>query len=148
MGTFGFFLLALLTLLAGCASNATAVKETQEPMVESAKPKRITQISIAEDSESSIVRIGGTQLLSYTSVKQPFPLGVILYFPETALDSIQSNFTPKSDIVAEIKSSELTAKGHASRIEISLKKDVSYEVVREDAGHPAEDGRVAGALWG
>lgn len=134
MGTFGFFLLALLTLFAGCASNATAVKETQKPMVESAKPKRITQISIAEDSESSIVRIGGTQLLSYTSVKQPFPLGVILYFPETALDSIQSNFTPKSDIVAEIKSSELTAKGHASRIEISLKKDVSYEVVREDAG--------------
>ena len=134
MGTFGFFLLALPTLFAGCASNATAVKETQKPMVESAKPKRITQISIAEDSESSIVRIGGTQLLSYTSVKQPFPLGVILYFPETALDSIQSNFTPESDIVAGIKSSELTAKGHASRIEISLKKDVSYEVVREDSG--------------
>ncbi len=134
IGTLGFFLLALLTLFTGCASNTTAVKETQKPMVESAKPKRITQISIAEDSESSIVRIWGTQLLSYTSVKQPFPLGVILYFPETALDSIQSNFTPESDIVAGIKSSELTAKGHASRIEISLKTDVSYEVVREDSG--------------
>jgi len=134
MGTFGFFLLALPTLFAGCASNATAVKETQKPTVESAKSKRITQISIVEDSESSIVSVGGTQLLSYTSVKQPFPLGVILYFPETALDKIQSNFTPESDIVAGIKSSELTAKGHASRIEISLKKDVSYEVVREDSG--------------
>lgn len=134
IGTFGFFLLALLTLLTGCASNTMAVKETQKPTVESAKPKRITQISIAEDSESSIVRIGGNQLLSYTSVKQPFPLGVLLYFPDTALDNIQSNFTPESDIVAGIKSSELTAKGHASRIEISLKKDVSYEVVREDTG--------------
>jgi len=134
IGTFGFFLPALLTLFTGCASNTTAVKETQKPTVESAKSKRITQISIAEDSESSIVRIGGTQLLSYTSVKQPFPLGVLLYFPETALDNIQSNFTPESDIVAGIQSSELTDKGHASRIEISLKKDFSYEVVREDTG--------------
>ncbi|MDH3343614.1 MAG: type IV pilus secretin PilQ, partial [Desulfobacteraceae bacterium] len=134
MGTFGFFLLALPTLFTGCASNATAVKETQKPTVESAKSKRITQISIVEDSESSIVSVGGNQLLSYTSVKQPFPLGVLLYFPETALDKIQSNFTPESDIVAGIKSSELTDKGHASRIEISLKKDVPYEVVREDTG--------------
>ncbi len=134
IGTFGFFLPALLTLFIGCASNTTAVKETQKPAVESAKSKRITQISIAEDSESSIVRIGGNQLLSYTSVKQPFPLGVLVYFPETALDNIQSDFTPESDIVAGIKSSELTAKGHASKIEISLKKDVSYEVVREDTG--------------
>ncbi len=134
IGTFGFFLLALPTLFTGCASNTMAVKETQKSTVESAKSKRITQISIVEDSESSIVSVGGNQLLSYTSVKQPFPLGVLLYFPETALDNIQSNFTPKSDIVAGIKSSELTDRGHASRIEISLKKDVSYEVVREDTG--------------
>lgn len=134
IGTFGFFLLALPTLFTGCASNTMAVKETQKSTVESAKSKRITQISIVEDSESSIVSVGGNQLLSYTSVKQPFPLGVLLYFPETALDKIQSNFTPESDIVAGIKSSELTDKGHASRIEISLKKDVPYEVVREDTG--------------
>jgi len=132
MGALGFFLLALVTLSAGCASNTTAVKETQKPTVESVQPKRITQISIAEDSESSIVKIGGNQVLSYTSVKQPFPLGVLLYFPETALDNIQSNFSPESDIVAGITSSELAAKTHASKIEISLKKDISYEVVRED----------------
>ena len=134
IGTFGFFLLALPTLFTGCASNTMAVKETQKSTVESAKSKRITQISIVEDSESSIVSVGGNQLLSYTSVKQPFPLGVLLYFPETALDKIQSNFTPESDIIAGIKSSELMDKGHASRIEISLKKDVPYEVVREDTG--------------
>ena len=132
MGTLGFFSLALLTLSAGCASNTTAVKETQKPTVESAQPKRITQISIAEDPESSIVKIGGNQVLSYTSVKQPFPLGVLLYFPETALDNIQSSFSPESDIIAGITSSELSAKTHASKIEISLKKDISYEVVRED----------------
>jgi len=126
IGTLGFFLLALLTLSAGCASNTTAVKETQKPTVESVQTKRITQISIAEDSESSIVKIGGNQVLSYTSVKQPFPLGVLLYFPETALDNIQSNFSPESDIVAGITSSELAAKTHASKIEISLKKDISY----------------------
>ena len=33
MGTFGFFLLALPTLFTGCASNTTAVKETQKDLV-------------------------------------------------------------------------------------------------------------------
>jgi type IV pilus assembly protein PilQ len=132
VGTLGFFLLAFLVLSTGCASNTVAVKETQKPSVESAETKQITQISIAEDSESSIVRIGGNQLLSYTSVKQPFPLGVLLYFPETALDNIEPTISPESDIVAGINASELAAKGHASKIEISLKKDIPYEVVREN----------------
>ena len=126
-------LVAWTTLFTGCASNTQTIKAT-EKSAESFTPKLITSIHTTEDSESSIVRIGGTQLLSYTSVKQPLPLSVILYFPETALDNIQSNFSPESDIIAGIKSSELTAKGQASKIEISLKKDVSYEVAREDTG--------------
>ena len=128
----GFLFFAVPVLFSGCASTTPAGKEAQRPTVESAKSKQITQINIAEDSESSIVRIEGNQLLSYTSVKQPFPLGVLLYFPETSLDGIPSNLLPESDIVSGIKSSELTAKGHTSKIEISLKKDISYQVVRDD----------------
>jgi len=71
-------------------------------------------------------------LLTYTSVKQPVPLGVLLYFPETALGDINKTYMPESDLVGSINASELTDKGHTARIEIALKQDASYEVIRQD----------------
>lgn len=132
--TFVSFWITLLTMLAGCASNTQVVKETQQPAVESSAIKRITQISTTEDAQSSVVRIEGNQMLTYTAVKQQFPMGIFLYFPETKLDIIDTEYQPESDIVASIKASELSTKGQISRLEISLKKDVSYEVSREDTG--------------
>lgn len=116
----------------GCASNTKAVKETKKLTAESSSPKLITQISAVEDSETSGVRVSGNQLLTYTSVKQSSPLGVLLYFPETDVDNIDTTYHPESDVVASIKTFELTAKGQTTRIEILLKEDVSYEVIRED----------------
>ena len=126
------FLVILLPMFIGCASNTKAVKETEKLTAESSSPKLITQISAAEDSETSNVRVSGNQLLTYTSVKQSSPLGVLLYFPETDFDNIDTNYHPESSVVASINTSELTAKGETRRIEILLKKDVSYEVIRED----------------
>jgi type IV pilus assembly protein PilQ len=116
----------------GCASSTKAVKETEKLSAESSNPKLITQISEVEDSESSNVRVSGNQLLTYTSVKQTSPPGVLLYFPETNFDHIDTNYHPESDVVDSIQTSELTANGQTSRIEILLKKDVSYKVDRED----------------
>ncbi|MBW2603947.1 MAG: type IV pilus secretin PilQ [Deltaproteobacteria bacterium] len=126
------FLVILLPMFIGCASNTKAVKETQKLTAKSSKPKLITQIGAVEDFETSDVRVSGDQLLAYTSVKQSSPLGVLLYFPETNFDDIDTNYHPESDVVSSIKTSELTAKGQTSRIEILLKEDVSYEVIREN----------------
>ncbi len=126
------FLVILLPMFIGCASNTKAVKETKKLTAESSSPKLITQISTVEDFETSGVRVSGNQLLTYTSVKQSSPLGVLLYFPETDFDNIATNYHPESDVVASIKTSELTDKGQTTRIEILLKEDVSYEVIRED----------------
>ncbi|MGB5990944.1 MAG: secretin N-terminal domain-containing protein, partial [Desulfobacterales bacterium] len=126
------FLVILLPMFIGCASNTKAVKETKKLAAESSTPTLITQISAVEDSETSDVRVSGSQLLTYTSVKQSSPLGVLLYFPETDVDNIDTTYHPESDVVASIKTSELTAKGQTTRIEILLKEDVSYEVIRED----------------
>jgi type IV pilus assembly protein PilQ len=126
------FLVILLPMYIGCASNTKAVKETKKLTAESSAPKLITQISAMEDSETSNVRVGGNQPLTYTSVKQSSPLGVLLYFPETDVDNIDTNYHPESDVVASINASELTAKGQTTRIEILLKEDASYEVNRED----------------
>ncbi|MBW2406037.1 MAG: type IV pilus secretin PilQ [Deltaproteobacteria bacterium] len=127
-----FFRIILLPLFIGCASNTKAVKETEKLAVEASIPKAITQISAVEDTETSNVRVSGNQLLTYTSVKQASPLGVLLYFPETNVDNIDMNYRPESDLVASIKTSELTAKDQTTRIEILLKEDVSYEVIREN----------------
>jgi type IV pilus assembly protein PilQ len=126
------FLVILLPMFIGCASNTKAVKETKKLSVESSNPKLITQISEVEDSESSNVRVSGNQLLAYTSVKQSSPLGVLLYFPETSFKNIDTNYRPESDVVDSIQTSELTANGQTSRIEILLKEDVSYKVNREE----------------
>jgi len=125
-------LVFLLPLFIGCASNSKAVKETEKLSAESSQQKLITQISTAEDPKTSIVRIHGNQLLTYTSVKQPSPLSVLLYFPETAISDIDTNYIPDNDTIDAIKTSQLQSKGLTTRIEIFLKKDVSYEVNREN----------------
>lgn len=128
IGILVFFLVILTALISGCTSKIP----TKEVDVE--KPpelKLITGISTTEDSESINILIKGNSLLTYTSVKQPFPLGVILYFPETALDNVETPLSLDNDMIDAIKASELTEKGHTSKIEISLKKDTPYEVTRE-----------------
>ncbi len=134
MRTIFFFLVTLMLFNTGCASNTKAIKETKEDTTASFKQKLITDISTTEDSGSSNVWIKGDSTLTYTSIKQPFPLGVLLYFPETAIDNIDTTYTPESDIVSSIKASELTTKGHTTRIEVLLKKDTPYEVTRDFTG--------------
>ena len=129
-------LIILMMLFAGCASSK-AIKQTDQEQADQEVAESlnlITDISTAEGSESLSVLIKAKQLLTYTSVKQPMPLGVALYFPETALGEIKTALTLGSDIVASIKASELTENGHTSRVEIALKKDAPYEVFREGNG--------------
>lgn len=122
-----------MIIFAGCASDMAAKNENKDVEKDSSF-KLITDIGIIEDSESIKVIIKANRLLTYTSVKQPSPLGVVLYFPETALETAEAVYVPDNEIVSSIKALELTEKGHTSRIEISLKKDLSYEVTREETG--------------
>ncbi len=124
------FLVILIAVFTGCAQNMAAKKD----MELSPEPKLITEISTSEDSESFNVLVKGNRMLTYMSVKQLFPLGVLLYFPETALDNINRNISPESEIIGPITASELTEKGHKSKIEISLKKDVPYKAANEGTG--------------
>ncbi|MGD9333349.1 MAG: type IV pilus secretin PilQ [Desulfobacterales bacterium] len=129
-----FFLGSLMIVLSGCAANTTAVKEIKKDSGQPFELKRITDISLTENLQSSIIRIRGNRMLTYTSVKQPLPPGILLYFPETDLGDINTDYVPDSDIVSSIKASKLTTKTYTSRVEILLKKDAPYEVAREDTG--------------
>ena len=129
-------LIILIMLFAGCASS-TAIKQAGQEQADQEVGESlnlITNISTAEGSESLVILIKAKRLLTYTSVKQPMPLSVALYFPETALGEIETALALDSDIVASIKASELTEDGHTSRIEIALRQDAPYEVSREGNG--------------
>ncbi len=148
-------LIILISGAAGCASrNITMHNTGQEGIDDSvAKLKLITGISTSESDGTVVVHVNSDGGLTYSSIKQPLPLSVILYFPETALkDSIAAE-TKENSIIGSVKASELPGTGHTSRIMIPLNKDVDYEVVSEDTGlriifsRPAEDdSRIAGTL--
>jgi len=96
--------------------------------------KKITQITTADAPGSTTVSIKGTDQLTYTSVKQPFPLAVALYFPETEIDRSGLNLATDSDVVSSIETSGPTPNSPASKINILLKRDAAYEVLQQSAG--------------
>ncbi|MDP4726905.1 MAG: hypothetical protein NWS07_06400, partial [Desulfobacterales bacterium] len=73
------FLIAVLGLSGGCAANKPVAKETPGEQ-RAASAKTISAIVVTENAESCIVRVEGNSQLTYTSVKQDFPLGVLFYF--------------------------------------------------------------------
>ena len=98
IGVLALFLIVLMVLFAGCATPKVP-QPTDQDVEKLFEPKLITGISVSEDSESINVLVTGNSLLTYTSVKQPVPLSVVLYFPETALSNV-SDITPDSDTLA------------------------------------------------
>ncbi|RLB97976.1 MAG: hypothetical protein DRH90_22560, partial [Deltaproteobacteria bacterium] len=122
---------AFLAILSGCAGKD---KPRDSDITKPLEPKTIKAISITENDASFNVDIEGNRLLTYTSVKKPVPLSVVLYFPETELDTVQRDLSIENSIVELVTVTELTANGKASRVEILMNKDVAYEVVRNDTG--------------
>ncbi|MBT8357487.1 MAG: hypothetical protein KJO61_06945, partial [Deltaproteobacteria bacterium] len=128
------FLLSAAIIFAGCASKNTGVEKVDNAAVSDA-PNLITDIITAEDRDSTTVTVRGNRYLTYTSIKQDIPLGILFYFHETSIDeSIQSIYTPESDIITSIETSELTDQEGTTRILISLKNDIPYDVTPDDTG--------------
>lgn len=127
------FFIGLVFLLEACASVQSFIQKktkAEEPVDYGS----ITDIYFSEDAESLHVWINGNRLLNYSSVKQPFPIAVSLYFPQTTLTTDKVVNVPDNETIAGIIADEIGGKGHASRVEVSLKKDVSYEIKRIDKG--------------
>lgn len=121
-----------VAMMAGCTHTAASPKtsELQKPQ----ETKFITGIEVAQTSTSATVLIQGDQTLTYTAVKQPLPLGVVLYFPDTGMATAQAPATPQSAIISEVDAVEVTEKGRSVKLTVLLKKDLPYEVVRSATG--------------
>ena len=110
----------------GCAAQ-----QVQTGTAPDAGKKRIDTIGFNDNSGTYNVLIQGNTQLTYTSVKQPFPLAVILYFPDTVLGQDVNPPTIESPMISAIDASPLNSNSETVRVEIALKQDVSYEVVRD-----------------
>ena len=119
----------ILLGFAACVSqNAVNVKTVGET-------KLITDIITSEDAESTIVTVKGNDTLTYTAIKQEFPLGLLVLFPETALDNIKTvYYPPENDALNSIRATQLEEDGVTSRIFIALKQDLSYSIQPDDTG--------------
>ena len=133
-GLIGFLLIIMILGAAGCASNNIRVPKSEQVIDPVADPKLITGISTREDDGTVVVSVNSSRPLTYSSVKQPLPLSVILYFPGTALEGSVTGEIPENSIIGSVKAAELPGDGQTSRIIISLIKNVSYEVTSEDTG--------------
>lgn len=124
--------------MVGCtASTDKVVKQSiEQPGTadESASKTLITGISINDSSDRVDVLIDSNRSLTYTSVKQPSPLGVVLYFPKTELKNLQPMYPVDKGPVDSIQLTGIDEKTPVSRIQIALNKDVPYEVARHETG--------------
>jgi type IV pilus assembly protein PilQ len=122
-------LVAAVAWFVGCASNRAAD-------VKAAGSKRITGISTNVTADSVIVTINGNQPLTYTAIKQVFPMGVLFHFPETSLATDETVTTPpQNEIIGSVKASELVEdKSTTSRIFIAMKTDAPYDLNPLDSG--------------
>lgn len=124
--------LALLFFLSGCAATSPSLEAEAAPA--SGAAKLITAVAEDQDSDYYYVDISANNPLTYTSVKETAPLGIIFYFPETSFDSAQTNAVAANEVIASVKTSEMDDKGSAARVEILLKKDVNYSIEKLENG--------------
>ncbi len=151
-GTLFVFLAVLTLIISGCASKQITSPETLDT-ASATGPKLITDITTTEDSDSFTIMIKGNRQLTYTSVKQNLPLGILFYFPDTGLSNmISATYSLESDIVSTVETSQITDKEKMSRIFVSLIRDIPYEVIPAESGltlffsKPSEISAAAAAI--
>ncbi|MEZ4527089.1 MAG: type IV pilus secretin PilQ [Desulfobacterales bacterium] len=93
--------------------------------------KYIENVRITDHPQSIDILIQGNQALTYTSVRQISPMGLILYFSKTRLNATETFFTPPNPVLQSVSASQIV---DTSKIEIYLKKDAFYEIRREGTG--------------
>ena len=124
-----------LSTMVGCATGPDRSAKTPAATAGAADgPTRITGISTSEAPDRVDVLIESSRPLTYTSVKQPSPLGVVLYFPKTELENLQPRYPVGKGPVDSIQTTGASAGAPVSRIQIELKQDVPYDVAQHDGG--------------
>jgi type IV pilus assembly protein PilQ len=128
------FLIAVLGLSGGCAANKPAAKDAPGEQ-RAAGARSISAIMVTENEKSCIVQVDGSSQLTYTSVKQDFPLGVLFYFRDTGIDSaVAPQTVTENTLIESVEASQISGNQGMSRLFIALKQDAPYEVMDGGTG--------------
>ncbi|MFO8084175.1 MAG: type IV pilus secretin PilQ [Desulfobacterales bacterium] len=124
-----FLLLAVVALINGCAGVKT---DTMPNDLNAHENSMVLSIDVAEQKSASTVIIQGNHPLTYTSVKQPFPMAVIIYLPNTSLNNFTVPEIFENEIISSISVFEPSDDQFVSRVEIALNEDVPYDIDTEN----------------
>jgi type IV pilus assembly protein PilQ len=126
--------MGLALWMTGCATpQESAAPPTAAPApAQQSEGRVVSDILTTEDDSAITVMISGDDTLTYTSVKQPYPPGVVLYLPSTQLENLTDSIPVDNALISEIKMAEITGgETTTTRIEIALKADAEYTVNRQ-----------------
>ena len=133
------FLLAVW-MVTGCVAQKTETVKiaeqikpgTSDTPVAASGVRQITAVDVELQDQSIEISIKGNKKLVYTSIKQSFPFGIAVYFPETTIaDHLPINVPPDNrigDLMVTYADEEKTT----VKLEILLKKDLDYDVTEND----------------
>jgi type IV pilus assembly protein PilQ len=93
----------------------------------------ITDIATSYTDEITEVMISADGPLTFSSLKQPDPLAVVLYFPQTSADQVNVERSSDSPLIRGIAAQENPG-SHTTRVEIQLAADVAYAAEQTEHG--------------
>lgn len=138
----GFFLaVSIVAGVAGCIPSQTKKIQTTEQIETSSATsdknaaitgvRQISSISVELDKQPIEIKIKGNQKLVFTSIKQPFPFGIAIYFPETRIAKDFKMTIPENSSIGDLIVTYVDDEKTSAKVEILLNQDLHYEVLEK-----------------
>jgi type IV pilus assembly protein PilQ len=121
-------IVGLTALFTGCASQTSptdATKPAAAPGVTA-----ITSVTASQAADQVVVIVSADGPITFSSLKQPDPLAVVLYFPETTVDQARVDLPADIGLVSRITTRQGNGQ-RTGRIEIQLSADAAYTAAKE-----------------
>jgi type IV pilus assembly protein PilQ len=118
-----------VVFLFGCTAEkqVSTIEKSEQPVAE---PRAITAIEVGQTADTVEIDIICNQSLTYTSVKQAFPLGVAVYLPDTVIpDKVQEAMPAGAGDISAISVTYADRERKTAKVEILLKANLDYEVI-------------------
>jgi len=130
MKSFGFFFkggcVFILALFFCVLTSATSTNATETPGA-------LKDVRVFSQSGQWHVLLTGSQSMTYKATKASNPLRVVVDLPNTASKPLITSPVGDSEIIDTVKSSTLVhGPPPLTRVEIVLKKDISYDIRQEE----------------
>jgi type IV pilus assembly protein PilQ len=136
----GFFL--VVSIVAGCITPQTkTIKNIEQTQIGSEildkselipSQRQIRAVNVQLENQPIEIKIKGNQKLVYTSLKQSFPFGIAIYFPETKIDEDFKVIVPENSSIGDVIVTYADPEMTTTKVEILLKQDLNYEVIEND----------------